>query len=115
MIGALLPWGKKTDERTILHNLAINTVVLLPRYIVYMIVLIAPAAAWWGIHSFYMHVRVRTTPPLAVDDHGEMRVDAQNWAAVAIETKSDEREISRSIKVTLGGNKITHAVVVSCL
>lgn len=34
-----------------------------------------------------------------VDDHGEMRVDAQSWAAMAIETKSDEKEISRSIKV----------------
>lgn len=35
----------------------------------------------------------------AVDDHGEMRVDAQSWAAAAIETKSDEKEISRAIKV----------------
>lgn len=34
-----------------------------------------------------------------MDDHGEMRVDAQNWAAAAIETKSDEKEISRAIKV----------------
>ncbi|CAM9190282.1 unnamed protein product [Ectocarpus sp. 8 AP-2014] len=33
-----------------------------------------------------------------MDDHGEMRVDAQNWAAAAIESKSDEKEISRAIK-----------------
>lgn len=39
------------------------------------------------------------TPLLTVDDHGEMRVDAQNWAAAAIESKSDEKEISRAIKV----------------
>ena len=38
-------------------------------------------------------------PSFAVDDHGEMRVDAQSWAAAAIETKSDEKEISRTIKV----------------
>lgn len=34
-----------------------------------------------------------------VDDHGEMRADAQHFAAAAIETKSDEKEISRAIKV----------------
>lgn len=38
-------------------------------------------------------------PVSTVDDHGEMRVDAQNWAAAAIESKSDEKEISRAIKV----------------
>lgn len=35
-----------------------------------------------------------------MDDHGEMRVDAQNWAAAAIETKKDEKEISRAVKVS---------------
>lgn len=41
----------------------------------------------------------QSTLSLTVDDHGEMRVDAQNWAAAAIESKSDEKEISRAIKV----------------
>lgn len=43
----------------------------------------------------YTHTFVLPT----VDDHGEMRIDAQNWAAAAIESKSDEKEISRAIKV----------------
>lgn len=49
-----------------------------------------------------------THPPfvLAVDDHGEMRVDAQSWAAAAIETKSDEKEISRAIKVCRMNNLV---------
>lgn len=48
-----------------------------------------------------------------MDDHGEMRVDAQNWAAAAIETKKDEKEISRAVKV--GRTKSTHTITIkSC-
>ena len=34
-----------------------------------------------------------------VDDLGEMRADAQSWAAAAIETQSMEKAISKDIKV----------------
>lgn len=45
---------------------------------------------------------------LLVDDHGEMRVDAQNWAAAAIESKKDEKEISRAIKVCITLRRLGH-------